>query len=99
MTEKEQLAFDFTTIALLVSVTFYFASWFLPALDFQGVKGTTELKVMEGWECTYMGILGMAIGHFEVIANLAYICAGILLLERLWKPACIAGGLAFILAL
>jgi len=46
-----------------------------------------------------MGILGMGIGHFEVIANLAYICAGILLLERLWKPACFAGGLAFVLAL
>jgi cellulose synthase/poly-beta-1,6-N-acetylglucosamine synthase-like glycosyltransferase len=99
MPEKQQPAFDFTTIALLVSVTFYFVSWFLPALEFKGIKGTTELKVMEGWECTYMGLLGLAIGQFEAFSNLALICSGILLLERMWKAAFIASGLALVLAL
>jgi hypothetical protein len=99
MTDKEQPAFDFTTIALLVSVTFYFVSWFLPALEFHGIKGTNEVKVMEGWECTYMGILGLAIGQFEALSNLAYICSGILLLERMWKVACITSGVALLLAL
>ena len=99
MTEKEQPAFDFTTIALLVSVTFYFVSWFLPALEFKGIKGSHDLKMMEGWECTYMGILGLAIGQFEALSNLAFICSGILLLERMWKAACISSGLALILAL
>jgi len=99
MTEKQEPAFDFTTIALLVSVTLYFVSWFLPALEFTGTKGTHDLKVMEGWECTYMGILGLAIGQFEALSNLALICSGILLLERMWNAACFASGLALILAL
>jgi hypothetical protein len=99
MTEKQQPIFDLTTYALFASVAFYFISWFLPALVFKGTKGTHELKVMEGWECCYMGILSIVIGQFEGLSNLCFIGSGILLLERMWKAACIASGLAILLAI
>jgi len=99
MENKEQPIFDLTAYALLFSVALYFVSWFLPALEFKGIKGSHYIKVMEGWECVYMGILGMRIGHVETLGNFSFFCAGILMLERMWKEACIASGVSLILGL
>jgi len=52
---------------ILISITCYSISWFLPALEF----GKDSLP---GWACAIEGLLlGWAQGHFEAYANLFYL--------------------------